>query len=120
MNVLDSELVVGSLRRAGFKLVNEAGSADLLLFNTCSVREHAEEKIYSALGRIRKQKADKPSTIVGVLGCMAQKDQDLIFKRAPYVDIVCGPGQLAKLPELIAQVEAGDGRQTAYSLGRAD
>ncbi|MFL5328219.1 MAG: tRNA (N6-isopentenyl adenosine(37)-C2)-methylthiotransferase MiaB [Gemmataceae bacterium] len=120
MNVLDSELVVGSLRRAGYQLVHDPAGADLLLFNTCSVREHAEEKIYSALGRVRKQKVERPGTVVGVLGCMAQKDQDIIFKRAPYVDIVCGPGQLAKLPEMINQVIAGEGRQTAYSLGRAD
>src|SRR5205823_7815456 len=120
MNVLDSELVVGSLRRAGYQLVHEPAGADLLLFNTCSVREHAEEKIYSALGRVRKQKAERPETVVGVLGCMAQKDQDLVFKRAPYVDIVCGPGQLAQLPELIERVRDGAGRQTAFSLGRAE
>src|SRR3954470_23785986 len=80
MNVLDSELVVGSLRRQGYQLVHDPAGADLLLFNTCSVREHAEEKIYSALGRIRKQKVERPGTVVGVLGCMAQKDQDIIFK----------------------------------------
>src|SRR5947208_188282 len=120
MNVLDSELVVGALRRVGYQLVQDPAGADLLLFNTCSVREHAEEKIYSALGRVRKQKAERPETVVGVLGCMAQKDQDQVFKRAPYVDIVCGPGQLAKLPEMVARVLDGAGRQTAFSLGRAD
>src|SRR5206468_1200866 len=99
---------------------DDPAAADLVLFNTCSVREHAEEKIYSALGRVRKQKAERPETVVGVLGCMAQKDQDLVFKRAPYVDIVCGPGQLAQLPEMIARVQEGSGRQTAFSLGRAE
>jgi len=120
MNVLDSELVVGALRRQGYELTDDAAAADLLLYNTCSVREHAEEKIYSSLGRVRRQKREKPGTVVGVIGCMAQKDQDEVFRRAPYVDIVCGPGQLAQLPELIANVQAGRGRQTAFSLGRAE
>jgi tRNA-2-methylthio-N6-dimethylallyladenosine synthase len=120
MNVLDSELVVGALRRQGYELTDDAAAADLLLYNTCSVREHAEEKIYSSLGRVRKQKRQKPATVVGVIGCMAQKDRDEVFRRAPYVDIVCGPGQLAQLPELIANVQAGQGRQTAFSLGRAE
>jgi tRNA-2-methylthio-N6-dimethylallyladenosine synthase len=120
MNVLDSELVVGALRRVGYELTDEPATADLLLYNTCSVRAHAEEKIYSALGRVRRQKRDKPGTVVGVIGCMAQKDQDEVFKRAPYVDVVCGPGQLAQLPQLVANVQAGEGRQTAFSLGRAE
>src|SRR5213082_1058664 len=104
MNVLDSELVVGSLRRQGYKLTDRPADADVILFNTCSVRQHAEDKIYSALGRLRSLKARHPERVVGVLGCMAQKDQDLVRKRAPFVDIVCGPGQLGQLPQLIAEV----------------
>src|SRR5262245_13379163 len=96
MNVLDSELVVGSLRRQGYELVHAETEADVILFNTCSVRQHAEDKIYSALGRLRGHKRRYPETIVGVLGCMAQKDQELIRRRAPHVDIVCGTGQLAR------------------------
>lgn len=120
MNVLDSELVVGALRRQGYSLTDVATDADLVLYNTCSVRAHAEEKIYSALGRVRKHKLANPEVVVGVIGCMAQKDQDEVFRRANYVDVVCGPGQLGQLPELIAKVQAGEGRQTAFSLGRAD
>src|SRR5882724_8572545 len=93
MNVLDSELVVGSLRRQGFELTHETTDADVILFNTCSVRQHAEDKIYSALGRLRHHKKKRPGTVIGVLGCMAQKDQDHIRRRAPQVDIVCGTGQ---------------------------
>src|SRR5271157_5084271 len=104
MNVLDSELVVGSLRRQGYELTHEATDADVILFNTCSVRQHAEDKIYSALGRLRPHKKRHPETVLGVLGCMAQKDQDQVLQRAPYVDIVCGTGQLARLPELIEAV----------------
>src|SRR5438309_6296438 len=120
MNVLDSELVVGSLRRQGYELTHEATDADVILFNTCSVRQHAEDKIYSALGRLRSYKKRFPSKVVGVLGCMAQKDQELIRRRAPYVDIICGPGQLGQLPELIAEVRRSGQPQIAVSLGRAE
>ena len=120
MNVLDSELVVGSLRRQGYELTHEATDADVILFNTCSVRQHAEDKIYSALGRLRPYKRRHPDKIVGVLGCMAQKDQELVRKRAPHVDIVCGTGQLARLPELIAEVERTGLPQLALSLDRAE
>src|SRR5712671_1675851 len=101
MNVLDSELVVGSLRKQGYEIVHEPTEADVIFFNTCSVRQHAEDKIYSALGRLRHHKDKRPDTVIGVLGCMAQKDQELIKRRAPHVDIICGTGQLAQLPALI-------------------
>src|SRR5580704_16233415 len=120
MNVLDSELVVGSLRRQGYELTHVAKEADVILFNTCSVRQHAEDKIYSALGRLRGHKARHPAKIVGVLGCMAQKDQELIRKRAPHVDIICGTGQLAQLPALIAEVERTGKLQLALSLERTE
>src|SRR6266540_6851582 len=118
MNVLDSELVVGSLRRQGFELTYDANDADVILFNTCSVREHAEEKIYSALGRLRGHKRRHPEKVIGVLGCMAQKDQEQIRRRAPHVDIVCGTGQLASLPALIEEVRRSGQPQIALSLGR--
>ena len=120
MNVLDSELVVGGLRREGYELVHVEADADVILFNTCSVRQHAEDKIYSALGRLRGHKRRYPETIIGVLGCMAQKDQELIRKRAPHVDIVCGTGQLARLPELITDVEKTGKPQFALSLERTE
>lgn len=120
MNVLDSELVVGSLRRQGYVLTHEPTDADVILFNTCSVRQHAEDKIYSALGRLRGHKRRHPDKVVGVLGCMAQKDQELIRKRAPHVDIICGTGQLARLPELVAAVQNGAGLQLALSLDRKE
>lgn len=120
MNMLDSEMVVASLRKKGYELTADVGQADAILFNTCSVREHAEEKIYSALGKLRNVKKQHPEKIIGVLGCMAQKDQMLVFKRAPYVDLIVGPGQLQQVPELIEQAAAGAGRQVAVSLGRKD
>jgi tRNA-2-methylthio-N6-dimethylallyladenosine synthase len=118
MNVLDSEMVVASLRRRGFELSRDLESADVLLFNTCSVREQAENKTYSALGRLRSFKHQNPDKIIGVMGCMAQKDQKLVFDRAPFVDLVVGPGQLAKIPELIDDIAAGKGKQMAVGLGR--
>jgi tRNA-2-methylthio-N6-dimethylallyladenosine synthase len=120
MNVLDSELVVGGLRRQGYELTHEPTDADVILFNTCSVRQHAEDKIYSALGRLRGHMQRHPEKVLGVLGCMAQKDQELILRRAPHVDVVCGTGQLARLPELIAQAQKTGRRQLALSLERKE
>jgi tRNA-2-methylthio-N6-dimethylallyladenosine synthase len=120
MNVLDSEMVVADLRKRGYELERELSAADVILFNTCSVREQAENKTYSALGRLRSFKKEHPEKIIGVMGCMAQKDQQLVLKRAPYVDLVVGPGQLARIPDLIDEVAAGKGPQMAVSLGRKD
>ena len=119
MNVLDSELVIGALRGQGYDLTDSPADADVVLFNTCSVREHAEEKTYSALGRVRPIKQRNPEVVIGVLGCMAQKDQDAIRRRAPYVDLVVGTGQLAEVPALVEKVKATREPQLAVSLGRA-
>ena len=118
MNMLDSELVVASLRKAGYTLVDTPAKADTILFNTCSVRQHAEDKIYSALGRLKHAKKHNPNKIIGVLGCMAQKDQRLIFQRAPFVDLVVGPGQLHQIPELIEKIGRGARQQMEVSLDR--
>ena len=120
MNMLDSEMVVASLRQRGYELADDASDADTILFNTCSVREQAENKTYSALGRLRKEKQENPHKIIGVMGCMAQKDQKLIFRKAPYVDIVVGPGQLQQIPDLLERVRKEGGQHTALSLGRTD
>ncbi|MEM7478374.1 MAG: tRNA (N6-isopentenyl adenosine(37)-C2)-methylthiotransferase MiaB, partial [Planctomycetota bacterium] len=120
MNVLDSEMVVASLRKHGFGLADSMDEADTILFNTCSVRENAEEKVYNNLARLKKMKMEQPERTIGVMGCMAQKDQKIVFDRAPYVDLVVGPGQLQRIPELLAKVEAGEGQQMAVSLGRRD
>ncbi len=119
MNVLDSELVVGALRKCGYTVTADPAAADVLLFNTCSVREHAEEKTYSALGRVAPLKLKDPSKVVGVIGCMAQKDRESVLRRAPYVDLVVGTGQLAQIPALVAQIQLDRAPQFAFSLGRA-
>ena len=120
MNVLDSEMVVAGLRKRGYELTDNPRDADTILFNTCSVRQHAEDKIYSALGRVRLEKIRDPKKIIGVLGCMAQKDQKLIFQRAPYVDLIVGPGQLQQVPDLIEQAERAGGPLMGLSLARTD
>ncbi len=118
MNLLDSELVVAKLRNEGYELTDDLNQADAILYNTCSVRQHAEDKIYSALGRIKRLKERKPELTIGVLGCMAQKDQEAIFKRAPHVDIVVGPGQLARVPEMLANASDHGSPQLAVSRAR--
>src|SRR3954466_11107685 len=118
MNVLDSELVVARLRDQGYELTDDIDQADTILYNTCSVRQHAEDKVYSALGRIKHLKKRKPELTIGVLGCMAQKDQGLILRRAPHVDVVAGPGQLARGPDLLAKAKTEAAPQLAVSLPR--
>ena len=121
MNLLDSELVVASLRKEGYELTDNTADADTVLFNTCSVRQHAEDKIYSALGRLKNAKQKNPDKVIGVMGCMAQKDQKLIFQRAPYVDLVVGPGQLHQVPQLVREARENPGEQRLeVSLGRKD
>lgn len=120
MNMLDSELVVGALRKQGYNLTDDIREADTVLFNTCSVREHAEHKIYSALGRLKFSKQARPNQVIGVLGCMAQKDQELVFQRAPHVDLVVGTGQLAEVPRLIDSARENRERSLAVSLDRKE
>ncbi len=118
MNLLDSELVVASLRNRGYALAEKPSRADVILFNTCSVREHAEEKIYSALGRLKHIKRQHPEKVIGVIGCMAQNHQSKVFQRAPYVDLVVGPGQLHQIPDLIDTVTESGKPQIEVSLDR--
>ena len=118
MNVLDSELVVARLREQGYELTTEIDQADTILYNTCSVRQHAEDKTYSALGRIKHIKRRRPEVSIGVLGCMAQKDREQILKRAPHVDVVVGPGQLARVPQLLSRAREVGSPQLAVSLDR--
>src|SRR5215211_6201863 len=109
MNVLDSELVLGQLRAQGYETVEQRDDADVILYNTCSVREHAEQKVWSRLGELRERCADERNLVVGVIGCMAERDGTNIFSRFPHVDVLCGPGELDKLPALVhnAVVTAG-------------
>ena len=104
MNKLDAELSLGLLQEDGYKIVDKVDEADVILFNTCSVRQHAEHKVYSHLGALKTLKKRHPEVIVGVLGCMAQKDGEAIFKRMPHVDLVCGTRMFSRLPELLLKL----------------
>ena len=101
MNVLDSELVLGQLRAQGYESVEQRDAADVVLFNTCSVREHAEQKVWSRLGELRERKAAEPHLVIGVIGCMAERDGANLFRKYPHIDVLCGPGELDKLCTLV-------------------
>ena len=88
MNVSDSELVESLLKKENYESINDPDNADVLFVNTCSIREHAEDKVRSLLGRYNLLKKNKPSMIIGVLGCMAQSLKHDILENRPYVDIV--------------------------------
>ncbi len=101
MNVADSELVEGLLQKEGYQPTVNINNADAVFVNTCAIREHAEEKVHSQLGRYNLIKKQKPDMIIGVLGCMAQNLKDDILESRPYVDIVLGPDSYRKLPEIL-------------------
>ncbi len=105
MNEYDSSRMADMMKEAyGLRLVAEPADADVILMNTCSVREKAEDKVYSELGRYKKLKDKRPDMIIGVGGCVGQQEGERIQKRAPYVDIVFGPQTYHRLPEMVKQI----------------
>lgn len=106
MNKYDSLLAEGRFKRQGYVTTESMGEADVVLFNTCSVREHAEERTYSWLGELKRAKQSNPGIVIGVMGCMAQRVGEEIFARAGHVDIVAGTRQFANLPRLVEEVRA--------------
>ena len=107
MNEYDSEAMAGILHQSGFELTSDMEKADLVIINTCYVREKVKHKIFSFLGELKKIKKEKPHLILGVGGCLAQKDPHQIQKRAPYVDIIWGTSNLHRLPELLKFAREG-------------
>ncbi|MFH1396955.1 MAG: tRNA (N6-isopentenyl adenosine(37)-C2)-methylthiotransferase MiaB [Candidatus Omnitrophota bacterium] len=106
MNVRDSEVVSGLLRKGGYKIIDEFDKAEIIIFNTCSVRQHAEDKVWSEIGRIsklrKKEKKLKAGTvIIGLIGCMAQNYKETAFERSPAIDFVVGPSDIDKIPRII-------------------
>ncbi len=101
MNVHDSERMAGMLDALGYEPTPEADGADVLVLNTCAVRERPEHKLYSELGELRKLKRTNPDLVIGVAGCMAQREADSIRRRVPEVDILLGPRNLHHLPHLL-------------------
>ena len=107
MNEYDSERVAGLLKSQAYELTDRPDDADLILLNTCAIREKAEDKVYSQLGALKHLKRARPDLIIGVMGCMAQLQQGQIQERAPYVDLVFGSPSIARVGELVARVKAG-------------
>ncbi len=114
MNVHDSEKVAGVLLARGYRPTNDPDRADLVLYNTCSIREKAAQKVFSHLGRYRK--APEQNRAVAVLGCVAEQEGERIFDRAPWVSLVCGSASYRRLPELLDRLEAGQRRVTGLGL----
>jgi tRNA-2-methylthio-N6-dimethylallyladenosine synthase len=110
MNDHDSEKVAGVLLSRGYRQVESPDAASLILYNTCSIREKAAQKVFSRLGEYRAKQSE--GRVIGVLGCVAQQEGEEIFERAPWVSLVCGSASYRKLPELLAQLEAGNHRVT--------
>src|SRR5438046_6159231 len=110
MNDHDSEKVAGLLLSRGYQQVETPEAASLILYNTCSIREKAAQKVFSRLGEFREKQSE--GKVIGVLGCVAQQEGEEIFKRAPWVSLVCGSASYRKLPEMLAKLEAGNQRVT--------
>jgi len=107
MNHHDSEKVAGTLTKMGYESTEDASQADLVLLNTCNIREKANQKVFSRLGSLQKTYGTKPGAKVGLLGCMAQMEGQKIFEKAPNVDLVVGSSSYSFIPRLIEQVERG-------------
>ncbi len=104
MNVRDSEFVFGILLEKGFGRADSINSADVILFNSCSVRKHAEERLFNNIWQLKKLKVKRPDIIIGVMGCTAQSHKEKLLEKIPLVDFVCGPGNEGDLPEILKSV----------------
>ena len=101
MNLADTEIVSGILQNSGYGITKNAESADVILLNTCSIRENAEQRIYGRLGNFKNIKESKPNLVVGILGCMAERLRADLIEKKKIVDVVVGPDEYRRLPELI-------------------
>ena len=108
MNVLDGELALSRLSESGWVRAAGPDEADLILFNTCSVRDQSENKVWSRLGALRERKARDPSLMIGVMGCMAQREAADILRRMPHVDLVCGTRRFPVMDDLVERAERGE------------
>jgi tRNA-2-methylthio-N6-dimethylallyladenosine synthase len=136
MNVRDSEVISGLLDRAGYKLIEDEAKADVIIFNTCSVRQHAEERVWSAVGKIGKGKLfrskgqppliakEKTSAgtvpIIGIVGCMTNNYREAIFEKAPAVDFVVGTADIAKIPKILKEIEKHKGGMLEKKIFETD
>ncbi len=111
MNVLDTQLVRSQLQALGYRFTDDWTAADVVLYNTCSVREHAESKVYSRIGQVGQRKKERPDLILGVLGCMAERDGQNMIRRYPQIDVLVGPGELDQVPMLIDNIHKTSTKQ---------
>jgi tRNA-2-methylthio-N6-dimethylallyladenosine synthase len=118
MNAHDSEKVIGTLAGQGYQQVDTPEAAELVFYNTCSIRDKAEQKVFHRLQQFKKEHG-KGKTFA-VLGCVAQQEGERIFEKAPHVSLVCGSASYNKLPELLVQLETGNKRVTGLSLDTED
>jgi tRNA-2-methylthio-N6-dimethylallyladenosine synthase len=108
MNIADTELVLGILKNYGYEVTKEAAKADVILLNTCSIRDNAEQRIYGRLGNFKTMKNSKPELIVGVLGCMAERLRKDLIEEKKIVDLVVGPDEYRRLPEFLDTAFSGE------------
>jgi tRNA-2-methylthio-N6-dimethylallyladenosine synthase len=118
MNVHDSEKVIGTLISEGYRQVGTVEEADLVLYNTCSIRDKAEQKVFHRLADYKKYQ--KEGKVFGVLGCVAQQEGEKIFARAPHVSMVCGSASYRNLPQMLVQIEAGNRHVTGLDDRQTD
>jgi len=118
MNVHDSEKVVGTLISEGYRQVESVEEADLILYNTCSIRDKAEQKVFHRLADYKR--LQKEGKTFGVLGCVAQQEGEKIFERAPHVSMVCGSASYRNLPQMLVQIEAGNRHVTGLDDRQTD
>lgn len=104
MNERDSEAVTGLLMDRGYEITPNPETADLVLYNTCSVRDHAEQKVFGRMGSFGVLKAKNPRLVIGILGCMAQEHGGVFFRKNPEIDLVCGTGNLSQVPDLVEEI----------------
>src|SRR5579862_2629071 len=117
MNVHDSEKVIGTLIHQGYSQVDTPEEAELILYNTCSIRDKAEQKVFHRLQQFKRNGKGK---VFGVLGCVAQQEGEKIFDKAPHVSLVCGSASYNQLPEMLVQLEAGNRRVTGLKIDSGD
>lgn len=117
MNFYDGELIRAAFLRRGWREAEAPERAQAVLFHTCSVREHAEERVHGLLGELRRRKRAEPGVVVGVIGCMADREGEELFAREPHVDVVCGSRHFPRLPDFVERVLGGEERVLA--LGEA-
>ncbi|MBV8880404.1 MAG: tRNA (N6-isopentenyl adenosine(37)-C2)-methylthiotransferase MiaB [Planctomycetaceae bacterium] len=115
MNTLDSDLILSRLQAEGYSPTDVKEDADVILFNTCSVREHAEERALSNAGMVQKLKKNRPDLVVGLVGCMAQNRQDRLFKQLPHVQLIVGPRHMGAIPRLVQEIRSTGQRRIAVA-----